>query len=558
MESLKIIPVSSLLQLLCVFLVVFTSSHSAQQGSSGLEEDSNQRSYFFYQQSEYPQDCSDVMSNCVQSSNSSGVFLIKPDGYPEPFEVYCEKDINGGEWMVIQRRVDGSVKFNRDWQEYKNGFGFLSTEFWLGNEKLSYLTNQGKYELNIDVELFNGTSLSASYAAFRISDEWSQYSLVSVGEVYGNIELSCPPSMVYGNCTCQPSCDDPSGLNRCNHSCNEAESCICSSGFLLKDGECVPLNECECFITQTNSVLSTGQTHVNADCSEKCTCENGEISCNFNYRCDTNAACRIQDSVRGCYCNEGYEGDGETCTALFTDCYDVRTRLNPGQDGVYTIMPTGWTGSPFNVYCDMTTDGGGWTVFQRRTDGVTDFYRTWIEYQRGFGSVDPGNDFWLGNEKIYYLTNQKVNKLRVDIVTSGGSAKYSEYSSFEIGDVSTKYQLSIGSQSGNAGNGLRGNNGGQFSTRDEDNDGCNHHDFAEGHKGGWWYTTVIDPSWCAQCRFSTRYCDRFETRSSCHNIATQSNLNGDYNEGNGKNIFWTCGTNGNLNSAEMKIRPASA
>lgn len=42
---------------------------------------------------------------------------------------------DGRTWLVIQRREDGNVDFNRDWEGYKNGFGAVAEkgDFWLGN-----------------------------------------------------------------------------------------------------------------------------------------------------------------------------------------------------------------------------------------------------------------------------------------------------------------------------------------------------------------------------------------------------------------------------------------
>ncbi|KAJ8035739.1 Fibrinogen C domain-containing protein 1 [Holothuria leucospilota] len=90
-------------------------------------------------------------------------------------------------------------------------------------------------------------------------------------------------------------------------------------------------------------------------------CEEGTLTCDRNFQCDVNAVCEERNKIRKCYCNQGYTGDGLSCTrtAPPTDCYDVFTSDLP--DGVYTIQPTGWAESPFQVYCNMS-HGGGWTV----------------------------------------------------------------------------------------------------------------------------------------------------------------------------------------------------
>ena len=69
-----------------------------------------------------------------QGYTNDGIYLINPDGNGY-FNAYCDQKTNGGGWTVAQRRLNGSVDFHRDWKSYKEGFGNLSWESWLGNDE---------------------------------------------------------------------------------------------------------------------------------------------------------------------------------------------------------------------------------------------------------------------------------------------------------------------------------------------------------------------------------------------------------------------------------------
>ncbi|KAJ8017795.1 Fibrinogen-like protein A [Holothuria leucospilota] len=211
----------------CSFFLDGLSAEGGSEFFKSWDRNNDRSTFFFYQKLQYPGDCTEVRDSC-SSSVSSGTYLIKPDGYEEPFEAFCDNEIDSGGWTVILRRLDGSVSFKRNWINYKKGFGFLSTELWLGNEKVSYLTNQAKYELRIDMTLDNGTS------------------------------------------------------------CN-----VNNSSLQLEEGD---------------QSLPTDVTDVSTS---------------------------------------------------FTDCNNVYNAGNT-HDGVYSIRPRGWTGSPFDVFCYMSFDGGSW------------------------------------------------------------------------------------------------------------------------------------------------------------------------------------------------------
>ncbi|XP_014886035.1 microfibril-associated glycoprotein 4-like [Poecilia latipinna] len=146
------------------------------------------------------------------------------------------------------------------------------------------------------------------------------------------------------------------------------------------------------------------------------------------------------------------------------DCNDVYLQNPSRPSGVYTTYPTGST-SGIQVYCDMDSHGGRWTVFQRRMDGTVNFYRNWNDYKLGFGNAD--GEYWLGLENIYSLTQKKPYELVVDMEDFEGNKVYARYTSFSVGPESDGYRLNVGGFiNGGAGNSLGQFNGNNWQTFD--------------------------------------------------------------------------------------------
>uniref|UniRef100_F6YMU7 Tenascin-N n=1 Tax=Callithrix jacchus TaxID=9483 RepID=F6YMU7_CALJA len=167
-----------------------------------------------------------------------------------------------------------------------------------------------------------------------------------------------------------------------------------------------------------------------------------------------------------------------------SDCSQVRQNNNAAS-GLYTIYLHGDASRPLQVYCDMDTDGGGWTVFQRRNTGQLDFFKRWRSYVEGFG--DPRKEFWLGLDNLHNLTTGTPTRyeVRVDLQTANESA-YAIYDFFQVASSKERYKLTVGKYRGTAGDALSYHNGWKFTTFDRDNDialsNC-----ALTHHGGWWY-----------------------------------------------------------------------
>ncbi|KAI8515721.1 hypothetical protein Bbelb_065340 [Branchiostoma belcheri] len=107
-------------------------------------------------------ECRDCAEIYAGGSTTSGVYLVTLQNNT-PVEVYCDMDNDGGGWTVIQRRIDGTVPFNRTWEEYKRGFGNKNGEHWLGNDNIHLLTNQKDYRLQLFVKGMTFTCTSGFF-----------------------------------------------------------------------------------------------------------------------------------------------------------------------------------------------------------------------------------------------------------------------------------------------------------------------------------------------------------------------------------------------------------
>ncbi|XP_078382553.1 uncharacterized protein LOC144665226 isoform X4 [Oculina patagonica] len=358
----------------------------------------------------------------------------------------------------------------------------------------------------------------------------------------GSYSCSCKAGFTGDGKTCADidECSASNPVCEVNANCKNTPGshvCSCKAGFTGDGKTCTDIDEC---------TASVPVCDVNANCqntpgSHACSCKAGfsgdgktctdvdECSASISV-CDVNSNCQNNAGSYICSCKAGYFGDGKTCTVVNKNCATLY-KSGKRNSGVYTINPDG--SGTFDVFCDQTTAGGGWTVFQKRQDGSVDFYLGWADYKRGFGNLN--GEFWLGLEKIHRLTSSGQYKLRVDLEDFAGNTAYAEYGSFGVASEGNKYQLSMGSYSGTAGDSLAYHNGYPFTTKDQDND-SDSGNCALQFKGAWWY-------------------------NSCHD----SNLNGIYHHGQyfgTDSVTWYRWTPNNkyyesAKRAEMKIRPVN-
>uniref|UniRef100_A0A8D0RPM7 Tenascin n=1 Tax=Sus scrofa TaxID=9823 RepID=A0A8D0RPM7_PIG len=178
--------------------------------------------------------------------------------------------------------------------------------------------------------------------------------------------------------------------------------------------------------------------------------------------------------------------------------------------GLYTIYVNNDKAQKLEVFCDMTSDGGGWIVSITEPDSR--FFRT-------HPAAAPTGK----------ITAQGQYELRVDLRDHGETA-YAVYDRFSVGDARTRYKLKVEGYSGTAGDSMAYHNGRSFSTFDKDTDSAITN-CALSYKGAFWY-------------------------KNCHRVNLMGRY-GDNSHSQGVNWFHWKGHEYSIQFAEMKLRPSN-
>ncbi|KAM8718014.1 hypothetical protein ACLKA7_004683 [Drosophila subpalustris] len=149
---------------------------ATNQASSGHQSPVSNSSN--YPPANYPSNCVEALA---KSNDQSGVYTIKVSFY-NPFNVYCYE----GGWMVILNRTNGVEDFQRNWFEYKMGFGYFASDYFLGLDALHLLTSERRHELLVILEDSQQVTNFETYSHFAIGNEFESYTLKSLGFAAGS------------------------------------------------------------------------------------------------------------------------------------------------------------------------------------------------------------------------------------------------------------------------------------------------------------------------------------------------------------------------------------
>ncbi|XP_004950036.5 fibrinogen-like protein 1-like protein isoform X9 [Gallus gallus] len=144
----------------------------------------------------WPKDCSEI-----SAGSPSGVYVIQPSGL-HPIVVYCEMNVTGGGWTVIQRnRYNTDITWAESWSTYKYGFGNVHSDYWLGTEYIHQIAKQKVYQVRFVIQDASNNIRFAEYNLFSVGNESQGYQLRlgSYSGTAGDAMTSANSAVVHDN-----------------------------------------------------------------------------------------------------------------------------------------------------------------------------------------------------------------------------------------------------------------------------------------------------------------------------------------------------------------------
>ncbi|XP_047499769.1 angiopoietin-related protein 7-like isoform X2 [Penaeus chinensis] len=126
-------------------------------------------------------------SNCeahfCKGALKDAVYEVFPSRNEGPATVWCDMSSSKGGWTMFLKRQQQTIQenFARPWEEYRNGFGDVDAEHWLGLEHLHKMTSAAPMVLRLEVKAFDGASRWAEWDTFSVAGSDTQYKLTVAG-----------------------------------------------------------------------------------------------------------------------------------------------------------------------------------------------------------------------------------------------------------------------------------------------------------------------------------------------------------------------------------------
>ena len=289
----------------------------------------------------HPTDCLDLLVHLNQ--RTSGVYTIDPDalGPEDPFEVYCDMTTDDGGWTLIFSHNIATAGV------------FASEDEALFSDADSPSSDATKYSIVGRIEQFQAGgryTFRISWPGFEERNIWTQTTspltapvggyvpldLDVVSNYWGGLEAGGDGSLIDGSV----------GHSHWYYAIGSYQ--LWSANGIpaaddLAGGPSVPAVQ---LWVRPGPVVECGDGHVERPWE---TCEDGDAC---------SAECVVETTE--------------------PSCADILAAGLSTGDGIYRIVPEGYTEGSIPVLCDMTSDGGGWTLVMNQ-DMAGGFFTDYLE-----------------------------------------------------------------------------------------------------------------------------------------------------------------------------------